>query len=93
MDAAELRKRLEEVIRIAEQRLSNDRSTTDDEMYRLIRTNFEMYLNQLMTGSLLEQAGKGYGLGAGRALSDWGLEDNEMWSAVALAESFYRHGK
>jgi len=93
MDVAELGKRFEKVIRIADQRLSSSSATADEELYRLIHTNFEGALQQLMTGSLLELAGKGYGLGAGRALSDWGLEDDEMWSAVAHAESFFRDGK
>ena len=94
IDVAELEARFSAVIRLADERLAVGASADWEEMYRLIRTNFDGYRVALESGGgLLANAGKGYGLGAGRALADCGLEDDEMWTAVSRAEQYYRGGR
>lgn len=94
MDTVELEVRFAEVLRIAERRLSTAAAPANEDMYRLIQTNFDSYLKAVRSGgALLLHFGKGYGLGAGRALSDSGLDDDEMWTAISRAEQYFRSGE
>jgi hypothetical protein len=90
---AELDNLLQGVIALAERRLIGEISEARREQYGLILKNFLDLRGSLREGKLTG-IGEGYGFGAGRALSEWGMQegDEEVWRAVDAAEDFFRYG-
>jgi hypothetical protein len=93
MEKDRLARLLDDVIALADNRFASEADAAKRDFYSLIATNFRAYLGRLDAGLLLAEAARGYGLGAGRALSDFGLDDHEMWERVGRAERYFRDGK
>lgn len=88
---AELESRLLRVIELANLRVSVEADTSRRSQYQTIATNFMKLQHSLREGRL-PPIGATAGFGAGRALSEWELDDDELCRAVADAERLYRGG-
>jgi hypothetical protein len=89
---AEIAARTEIAIELASRRLESESDRWRYNCYRLLATNLAAYKKSFLEGRLGAPGG-GAGWGAGKALSDWDLNDHEMSAAVNAAETLFRDGR
>lgn len=87
--ASEIVRRIEVAIQIAEKRLLLWQDEWLGECYQTVVTNLTHIKADIHSGKMTVP-GDGAGWGAGRALSEWGLHDEELSEAVRAAEGLYR---
>jgi len=88
----EIAARTEAAIELVQHRLEQESVDWRRASYRNLATNLASYKAALLDGRL-RTPGAGLGWGAGKAISDWGLDDVEVSAAVEFAEGLYRDGR
>lgn len=89
---AQIVENTEAAIELAGERLDQKPVDWRGECYRNLASQLASYKASLLAGRL-PAPGLGVGWGAGKALSEWGLDDIEMSRAVEAAEGLYRMGR
>jgi hypothetical protein len=89
---AEIAVRTEAAIELVLLRVEKESNDWRRAAYRNLANNLASYKAALLEGRLCTP-GAGLGWGAGKAISEWGLDDSEMSAAVELAEGLYRDGR
>ncbi|BDV36426.1 hypothetical protein [Methylocystis iwaonis] len=84
--------RVESAIELARHRLETETVDWRSNCYRNLATILETHKTSLQQGQL-STPGAGVGWGAGKAISEWGLDDAEISAAVEAAEGLYREGR
>ncbi|MBS9722414.1 hypothetical protein JYU29_17105 [Tianweitania sp. BSSL-BM11] len=88
---AEIAAKTDAAIALAQQRSAGETVDWRRRCYAVLAANLLSYKNSLLEGRL-PPPGTGTGWGAGKALSEWDLDDEVMLAAVAAAEELYRDG-
>jgi hypothetical protein len=88
----EITQRIDRAVHLARRRIDDDPAGPRRAQYRMLADNLAAYKAALLAGKL-PPPGTGAGWGAGRAISEWDLDDDELSVAVEAAESLYRNGR
>lgn len=89
----ELLKRVAAVIDLSSMRLKTEPVEERLSCYLLVHNNFSSIAGEIRKGGpILNSIGKGARLGAGRAMSEWDLDDPDLQQAVRLAEDVFETG-
>lgn len=89
---AEIAVRTEAAIELVLHRVEQESIDWRRASYRNLANNLASYKAALLEGRL-PTPGAGFGWGAGKAISEWGLDDVEVSAVVELAEGLYRDGR